>query len=167
MAKTIIETEPKFRARGSVKKMKTEPGNRMATTYEVEIDSHGHKELKATGKTDTYAKIQSYLEETKIENILARALLGDDEALNRVEGKYIDTTEMPKTLAEAQNMIIKMKTEFDSLPIEVRKEFNFSPEQFIATAGTEEWAKALGYETKTEVIAEQKEIKVEETAKDE
>lgn len=144
----------KFRTRSSGSmRFPTEAGSEYATTYEIELDEKNHKTLVATGKTHTYADIQSHLEETKIENILARALLGDDEALHRVEGRYIDTTEMPKTLAEAQNMIIKLTNEFEALPLEQRRAFNFSVEEYIAKFGTEEWATTMGY-TKEEPVVE-------------
>lgn len=142
----------KFRTRSSGSmRFPTEAGSEYATTYEIELDEKNHKTLVASGKTHTYADIQSHLEETKIENILARALLGDTEALNRVEGRYVDTTEMPTSLAEAQNMIIKLQNEFEALPLEQRRAFNFSVEEYISKFGSEEWATAMGY-AKTEPV---------------
>lgn len=159
MAKTVlepieIEVTPtiKFRKRTDAQVRKfTEAGKPTATTYEIEIDENNHKSLKATGKKNTYAEIQSYLEETKIENILANALLGNTEALNRVESHYMDTTEMPTTLAEAQNLIIKLNTEFESLPIDIKRQFNFSPEEYVARYGTESWIETMGFK-KDEVV---------------
>lgn len=144
----------KYRSRSSAPvRMETEAGSEYATTYEIELDSQNHKSLVATGKTHIYPEIQSHLEETKIENILANALLGDTEALNRVQGKYVDCTEMPTNLAEAQGMIIKLQNEFDTLPIDVRRQFNFSVEEYISKFGSEDWATAMGY-VKTEPITE-------------
>lgn len=131
-------------------------GNKFHTNYEVAIDEHGHKTLAESGSTNTYAMIQEHLEETLIENILRRAELGDEEALNRVNGQYLDTTDMPKSLAEAQNKIIAIKNEFEKLPIELRRQFDFSPEKYIQEYGTEPWMKTMGFikdpepETKTE-----------------
>lgn len=156
----IVETKkPNFRSRTTGHERSiTEAGTAYETTYEIELDENNHKTLKPTGKKHTYAEIQSYLEETKIENILAKALLGDTEALNRVEGKYMDTTEMPTTLAEAQNMVIKLRSEFNTLPLDIRRAFNYSPEEYIAAYGSESWAKTLGFvkdETVTENITEE------------
>lgn len=52
---------------------------------------------------------------------------------------------MPKSLAEAQNMIVGIRQEFYELPIEVREKFNNSPEQYVAQYGTKSWIEATGY----------------------
>lgn len=120
-------------------------GSKFHDNWEVTIDERGHKTLMQSGSTNTYAKIQEHLEETLIENILQRAALGDEEALNRVNAQYLDTTDMPKTLAEAQNKIISIKNEFEKLPIELRRQFDFSPEKYIQEYGTEPWMKTMGF----------------------
>lgn len=120
-------------------------GSKFHKTYEITVDELGHKTLKENGSTNTYAKIQEHLEETLIENILQRAALGDEEALNRVQSQYLDTTDMPKTLAEAQNKILSIKNEFEKLPVEIRREFDFSPEKYIQEYGTKSWMKTLGF----------------------
>ena len=105
-------------------------GNKFANEYSMQIDEKGHKILKKVGETNVYEKIQAGLEDTLIENILTRAAMGDTNALNRIQGNYIDCTEMPKTLAEAQNRILLLKSEFDGLPVELRREYNFSAEDY-------------------------------------
>lgn len=132
-----------------------EIGSKFRDTYEYAIDEKGHKTLVKTGEENIYSKIQEGLESTKIENILQRAMMGDPEALNRKKGDYLDCTEMPKTLAEAQNTIIKLRNEFNSLPVETRRQFDMSPEKYIQQYGSEAWATALGFV---------KEVKNEETA---
>lgn len=136
-----------------------ETGTEFDKTYTVEIDKHGHKELKETGKTNRYEKIQSFKDETDIANILVKATV-DPTILNQRNGQYGDFTKAPKTLAEAQNIILKIKDEFFNLPVETRKEFNNSPEQYIAAYGSEEWQKALGL-VKEEIKEKVKEIEEE------
>lgn len=114
--------------------------------YMEAIDENGHKTLKQTGETDTYALIQASLEETKIENIIRRATLGDPTALTQTMGAYMDTTDMPTSLAEMQNAIITIENEFNKLPLETRLKFNQSAEKYISMYGSEEWAKIMGYE---------------------
>lgn len=139
----------KFRSRTSGPvKMTTETGSKFAPVYEMELDKDNHKTLKQTGETNAYAKIQEYLEETKIENILTRVALGDAEALNKVQGNYLDTTDMPKNLAEAQNAIIRLTEQFNQLPIDVRREFDMSPEKYIAEYGGDRWMSAMGLDQK-------------------
>lgn len=117
-------------------------GTKYDTTYEMKIDSHGHKVLKSVGQTDRYAKIQSHAEECDIEVILKKATL-DPTVLNRRLGQYGDFTAAPKTLAEAQQMMIDLENAFKDLPLEVREKFDFSVEKFIHDAGSKSWIDAM------------------------
>lgn len=121
----------------------TEPGSRYAKTYHMELDPNGHKVLIEDGLTDTYEVIQSHLESTKIETILARAAMGDESGLYAKNPQFLDFRDVPQSLAEAQNLIIKMEHEFERLPLEVRKKFDHSAERFVATYGTTEWQDAM------------------------
>lgn len=150
-------SEAKVRKAFSVKHYNMPTGSKFHDNYEVTIDDKGHKTLSQCGSTNTYAKIQEHLEETLIENILQRAQLGDTEALERVNAQYLDCTDMPKTLADAQNKILAIKNEFEKLPIDLRREFDFSPEKYIQEYGTEGWMKTMGFIK--EAPAEVKEVK--------
>ena len=68
-----------------------------------------------------------------IYNILDRYNAGDLTALNKVQGAYGDFTNTPTTLAEAQQKLIDAENLFMSLPLEVRKEFNHSTSEFLAS----------------------------------
>ena len=148
----------------------TPAGTHFEPKYQEEITKKG-KQLHKIGKTDIYAIIQSHSEECKIENILAQAAKGDYSMLKAREATYMDATTMPKTLMELENLTIKMKDEFYNMPIEVRKEFNNDPEQYITQMGTEEFKKKMApYNDKIAKIAEEKNHaeylkKVNETAK--
>lgn len=131
-------------------KIGSEAGEKEATTYQTRIDENGHKITEAVGKTNIYDRIQSSLEETKIENIIKRFTEGDMSAFRTSEPIYADMREAPKTLMEAQNMIIRITDEFNSLPVDVRAKFDHSPEKYVALYGGEEWAKNVGYEIKKE-----------------
>lgn len=120
-----------------------ETGSEFDKTYTIRIDEYGHKRLLCTGETNRYEKVQQFLEECKIENILAAATL-DPNALNKRVGQYIDTINMPKNLMEAQNKILQITEEFNSLPVEIRHKFDDSVEKYVGTYGEESWAKALG-----------------------
>lgn len=119
-------------------------GTKEESVYNIEIDLTGHKKIVEVGKTNIYDIIQESLEQSKIENIIRRATEGDIMALQMMNGDYIDTTDVPKTLAEAQNFVIKAKQEFDQLPINIRRQFNMSAEQYIAEYGTGGWIEKLG-----------------------
>jgi hypothetical protein len=124
------------------------PGSREANDCIVDINDKGHKTLIPNGTHDIYQEIQSYAEECKIENIIARAAAGDTAALNQRQGMYGDFTNTPKNLAEAQNIILKLSAEFDSLPIEIKKKFDNSKEKYVQEFGSENWAAIMGLKTK-------------------
>lgn len=119
-------------------------GEKLQETYEMEIDETGHKVLtRSPIKENIYEKIQESLEETKIENILRRAMGGDETALNVTQGAFFDATGAPTSLAEAQKMIISITEEFYKLPLEVREKFDHSPEKYVHEYGSESWVAAM------------------------
>lgn len=122
----------------------TSSGTQFLNTYQEEINKKtGMKELVKTGETNIYEMIQADLESTKIENILHQVAMGDLQALNQRDMTYADATAMPKNLMEAQNLVLKMQAEFEKMPIEVRKEFNNSAEQYISEMGTPEFQEKM------------------------
>lgn len=114
-------------------------GSKEEPVYQMEIDLKGHKHLIQTGKTNIYDIIQESLEQSKIENIIRRATEGDPYALDMMNGQYIDTTDLPTSLAEAQRFVIRAKEEFDQLPINIRRAFDMSAEKYIANYGNSSW----------------------------
>lgn len=126
-------------------------GNQMDNVYDYVIKENLIRGLKKTGEINRYEKIQKAADECKIETILAKAAV-DPSILQNRKGMFLDTSEAPKSLAEFENMRIKVIQEFGKLPIDVRKKFDNSPEKFVAEYGSEEWAKKLGIEDETELI---------------
>lgn len=118
-------------------------GDKEAVTYITTIDENGHKVTKPNGKTNVYDRIQASLEETKIENIIERFAQGDLSGI-RHGGDYIDITDAPKSLQEAQNLIIRITDEFNSLPVDVRAKFDHSPEKYVALYGSKDWMNYVG-----------------------
>ena len=141
----------------------TEPGNGVLETYAYEIDKFGRKVLVKTGEENLYEKIQESLEETKIENILKRASIGDMSNL-RPDGIYADLTEMPNNMIEARQAIQKMENVWADLPNEIKAKYNYDVGEFVAASGSEKWLRDLGLlkETNEETITEEtKEVKEE------
>lgn len=121
------------------KTIPTNPGDQFLNEYQEAISKDGSKELIITGKKNIYEMIQADLESTKIENILHAVAMGDLQALNAREAFYVDATTMPKTLMEAQNLVIRATEEFNKMPLEVRKEFDYSAEKYVSMMGTKEF----------------------------
>nr|DAV60488.1 MAG TPA: Scaffold protein [Microviridae sp.] len=130
----------------------TEAGESVRRTYLWERDEKGEKVLRLDQTIDQQAEIDSYLEETKLENIIRRASI-DPNIAERIApdlgGGIQDFTEMPQTLAELQNIMIRAEQIWDEVPKEIKLKFNNDVDNFVASFGTVEWAKNLGiYEEK-------------------
>lgn len=146
----------------------TAVGQQTANIYEYIIDNYGRKILQKTGETNVYEKIQENLEETKIENILARASMGDNSVF-RPEGIYADTTEMPSNLIEARQAMQNLENTWNGLPNDIKRKYNFNVEEFIGASGSQTWLEDMGLITKevphetpaVEPKAETKEVKGE------
>lgn len=125
----------------------TEAGESVRRTYLWERNEKGEKVLKLDQIIDQQAEIDSYLEETKIENIIRRASIDPNIAARiapDLNGGIQDFTEAPHTLAELQNIMIRAEQIWDEVPKEAKLKFDNDVDKFIASFGTVEWAKNLG-----------------------
>lgn len=112
--------------------------------YQEEIDKKtGCVHLVKIGKKNIYELIQQDLESTKIENILHKLAINDFSVLKQAQLTYVDEADFPKSLMEAQNIVIKAKQEFETFPVEVKKLFNNSAEQYVSQIGTDEFIKKM------------------------
>lgn len=111
---------------------KSKPGSGIKDIYKMHVDADGKRELKKSGEYNLYADIQSYKDSVSIDYILSRFINGDETALSRVQGIYGDFTEMPRTMAELQQRVIDAEHLFNSLPLDIREQYNFSASEFFA-----------------------------------
>lgn len=109
------------------------------TKYIEVINDEGEYYLEPYETVNQFEITQKYKDECSIENVLKASAVGDLSMLNQREGTYIDATGLPKTLAESQNLVIRMKREFEDMPSEVKKLFNNSPEKYVNMMGTKEF----------------------------
>lgn len=146
----------------------TEAGESVRRTYLWERDEKGEKVLRLDQTIDQQAEIDSYLEETKIENIIRRASIDPDIAARikpDIGGGIQDFTEVPQTLAELQNIMIRAEQIWEEVPKEIKIKFDNDVDKFVASFGTVEWAKSLGIykekedEPKTPKLEEKPEAK--------
>ena len=125
----------------------TEAGESVRRTYLWEHNEKGEKVLRLDQIIDQQAEIDSYLEETKIENIVRRASIDPDIAARiapDLGGGIQDFTEAPKTLAELQNIMLRAEQIWEEVPKEIKLKFDNDVDKFVASFGTVEWAKNLG-----------------------
>ena len=117
----------------------SDPGSPVEVVYAPKVLDNGEIELIETGLRNTDEEIQSYKDSTDIRLILARCEAGDYSGLNVKTPLYGDFTEMPKTYAEVLQLQIDSNNLFDSLPADVRYQFDNDPNKFFAASGTKEW----------------------------
>lgn len=103
-------------------------GSPEKTVYRRCVDAAGVRTLQACGTKNTYREIQENVHGVTVQDILARALVGDSTDYSADPSAFVDLTTAPKNLMEAQNQIIRSRDVFNSLPVDVRKSYdnNFS-----------------------------------------
>ena len=125
----------------------TEAGETVRRTYLWERNEKGEKVLRLDQTIDQQAEIDSYLEETKLENIIRRASIDPNIAARLVpdmSNGIQDYTEAPQTLAELQNIMLRAEQIWDEIPKKIKLNFDNDVDKFVASFGTVEWAKNLG-----------------------
>lgn len=125
-------------------------GDGMEDVWEYTVDKYGRKVLVCTGQKCLYDEIQAQLEDTKIENILARAAAGED--VFRPNGIFADVSKMPTNLIEARQQLQMLENTWNGLTQEMRNKYNNSVEDFIGSSGTEEWLQDMGLAPIKEVV---------------
>lgn len=146
----------------------TEAGKPIADVYGYEIDSYGRKVLVKTGETNVYEKIQEAHEETKIENILKRASMGDNSVF-RPDGIYADLTEMPNNLIEARQAMQNLENIWNGVPNEIKAKYNYDVGEFIGASGTDGWLRDMGLlsDSSTQTVTDTPKTEAKESGSDE
>lgn len=125
----------------------TEAGESVRRTYLWERNEKGEKVLTLDQTIDQQAEIDSYLEETKLENIIRQASIDPDIAARikpDIGGGIQDFTEAPQNLAELQSIMMRAEQIWDEVPKDIKLKFDNDVDKFIASFGTVEWAENLG-----------------------
>ena len=127
----------------------TECGDKMRRTFLWVMQKDGTKTLEVDREINQQEEIDSYKEETLIENIVRKATLdpGLFESLSygANDGTFTDTTNMPTTLAEAQQIIIDIEQRWNMLPAKIKEKFENDSSKFISSFGSKEWADTMGF----------------------
>lgn len=131
----------------ATKRFYCKSGSRLAAKHAVRIDDNGHKTIVATGEyTNIYEKIQSHKDECDIAKILERCDVEGYEILNKREAISGDVTMLPTSMLDAAQRLQNMENDFNALPLDVRRKFNFSFTEYIAESGKDinSWASKMG-----------------------
>lgn len=87
-------------------------------------------------KVPLYAKIQAERDLVELKAILERYEAGDDTALDRVTGMYIDTIDMPTNYMELYSAVSKANDIFAAMPTDIKEKYNNNPATFWKNYGT-------------------------------
>lgn len=117
----------------------SDPGDPIHVVLSPELQKDGTLKLVKIGSENTDEIIASYYESTTLECILSKFANGDMSALNRYQPLYMDVTQMPKTLAEAQQKVINAEYAFNALPADVKEQFGNNFNVWLAQAGSDDW----------------------------
>lgn len=126
-------------------KFVTNPGDKYHILYSPVVNSDGTINLIESGKDDIQEMIDSYREQTDMSYILQAMANGDTSVLSHKQPMYGDFTDMPKTYAQALQMVIDAETQFNKLPLDIRNKFDNDYKQWFAQAGSDEWFKKMDY----------------------
>ena len=138
-------------------------GRKTEMRHRASITKDGVRELIKDKEVAIYDLIQSHREECEIENIIRRAVEGDYNALNAINGVFEDITNCPASIAEAQQYIIDAKAEFEKLPKDIKAKFEYNAEMYIAELGNDpkSWLEKTGFAEEIKI----NKAKAEELAK--
>lgn len=122
------------------------PGTRVLDDFVLDINVDGCCYLKPCGKRNIYAFIQSHKDSCDLNTILshldAREVNGMVTTFKYNDLKdagLVDLSHAPKTLGEMHNICMHGEYLFKGLPLEIRREFNFSTEKFVSSIGTKDF----------------------------
>lgn len=141
------------------KKFCSNPGSRFYQKKHGEVQPDGTIVLVDDEVVDIQEKYNAEYPSTTIENILRNANPLDSFADDGLHG--LDTLAMPTTLAEFMQFQIDQKRRFELLDPDTRDRFGNDFNQFLATAGTDEWFSKLGVEKNVEDPVVKEEVKTE------
>lgn len=122
----------------------SDAGSPYKTEYQLRVVDNNDT-LDPIGESDLYSYIQSHADSVDIHKILERcALIDDYSMLNKMPARFMDVTEMPKTLAEAYSKIQDAKEMFNRMPLDIKESYDNNFVNFIDSLGSEKFEKVVG-----------------------
>lgn len=144
-----MQSKPLFKTPyGERMRVFIEAGTGLENEYSYTVDTYGRKVLQCTGQKNLYEEIQMSLEDSKIENILNRAMAGDTSGLS-ANGTYMDTTQIPNNLIEARQAIQNLENMWTNLSPEIKNKYHNDVEEFVGASGSDGWLRDMGLLTDT------------------
>lgn len=104
----------------------------------------GKEKLVKIGEKPLAEAIKAASDGISIADKLARWRHGDESALGTPGGSYGDFSQLPKTLAEAQQFAINAQNVFETLPLEVRSAYGHNLGDFLDAVEKGDYQKRFG-----------------------
>lgn len=121
------------------------PGDRYKDVYSASYDDKGNLVFTVTGREDLYDFIQSHCDSVDIHLLLKRFDAGDEDVFARAQGFYGDFADMPSTYQEVLNAVIAGQASFDSLPAEVKRQFDNNYAKWLMSFEDPDFASKMGF----------------------
>lgn len=126
-------------------------GNRFADRFVLSVNKeNGTQYLKKVGVTSVYDFIQSHRASCDMALLLANldksqvnGMINSFAITDLFESGVVDISSLPKNPGDMLNLVKEGESYFSGLPLEVRKEFNFSSHKFISEYGTKEFKEKI------------------------
>lgn len=112
-------------------------GSKEIDDYEPRLTKNGSRKLvKKTTKKNIYDRIQANKEESEVYNIINKFTSDQRKEIITMKAsttsEVYDLTQMPENLIQAKQMQLDAENKWRELPLNLRKEFNHDPNQFMA-----------------------------------
>lgn len=134
-------------------------GNPIRIVYSGKLDVDGKLVIEEVGKENLYDYIQSFAESVDINNIIRRFENGETNLLERVQGFYFDTTELPKNMSELLNKIHAAETGFERMPADFKEKYGNDFQQFLCTFSPDDLISTIEFDSGN---VDEKEVKTDE-----
>lgn len=139
-------------------------GSRYKTEYSAKLDDNGVLTLQEVGQSDNYEYIQSFAQSVDINTIMSRYKSGDTSVLERVQGFYFDTSNLPDNMPELLNKLNYAESEFSKLPAEFKEQYGNDFTRFICTFDPDQLSALVSRSGSAPVVSDSdpKEVKHDE-----
>ena len=121
----------------------TSSGDEYHIIYSSVLQDDGTIDLEPMSREPIQDRINSYASVTDMNYILTQLRNGNTSVINRGNPIFGDFSDTPKTYAQALQLVIDGRAQFDALPLSVRSKFDNSFEKWFATAGSQDWLDAM------------------------
>lgn len=129
-------------------------GSSIKQLYKGEVGVDGIISLVKAGVKNIQDEINSYEKSTDLYNILSRLTPEEIKMQADAAQDFFDATGLPKTYAEALQLVIDGRNNFESMPVEIKQKFNNDFNQWFATAGNKDWYEKHGVRFDSPIKAE-------------